>query len=416
MKWFTAVRGIIGAGAIVLAAQAGAAKAPHQVVLSHELDAARATQLADLVTRFNAQDKKYQVVIGTETEDAKTAPTMMVLDGEREDALLKSQKYRALYKVMAASGIKLGRTRGAAAIAAYTLDSRGRRIALPIGLHTPVLFLNRRAFQEVGLDPDAPPRTWKALQDALGKLFDAGYACPYTVSQPSWVMLDNASARNSVAVTQRAGRAESLSVNGMLQIRHVALMASWIRTRYMNLSSRGSEAESRFARGECAVIAAPSASWPTFNQTAGFEVGVSELPYYDDFPGGPGATLVDGASLWMAEGRKRNDYRAAASFVRFMLRPENQLAWQRGTGFLPLDTEGRIAVKADKQDLPSSLVARSQLGVGKEGKSSRVSDSAIPRRTAVRIILEEELDSVWADTKAAKQALDSAVARAAQAK
>ena len=341
---------------------------------------------------------------------------MMVVHGEPEEALRKSKKYRSLYRVMAASGITLGRTRGAAAIAAHTLDSRGRRIALPIGLHTPVLFLNRRAFQEVGLDPDAPPRTWQALQDALGKLFDAGYACPYTVSQPSWVMLDNASARNSVAVTQRAGRAERLAVNGMLQIRHVALMASWLRTRYMNLSSRGIEAENRFARGECAVIAAPSASWPTLNQAAGFEVGVSELPYYDDFPGGPGATLVDGASLWVAEGKKRNDYRAAAHFVRFMLRPENQLAWQRGTGFLPLDADGRIATAVDEKDLPSSRVARSQLGVGEKEKSSRVTDSELPRRVAVRMILEEELDAVWADTTAAKQALDNAVTRASQTK
>ena len=415
MNWINAARGIIGAAALALAAQAGAAKAPHQVTLLHDLDTPRAQQLADLVARFNAQDKRYQVAIGADEKDADGAPTMMVVHGAREEALRDSGKFRALYRVMADSGIKLGRTRGAAAIAGHTLDSRGRRLALPIGLHTPVLFLNRRAFQEVGLDPDAPPRTWRSLQDALGKLFDAGYACPYTVSQPSWVMLDNASARNSVAVAERSGRAERLTVNGMLQIRHVALMASWIRTRYLNLASRGVNAENRFASGECAVIAAPSASWPTFHQSAAFDVGVSELPYYDDFPGGPGATLVNGASLWMAEGRKRNDYRGAASFVRFLLKPENQLAWQRGTGFLPLDADGRIAETSDAQDLPSSVVARSQLGVGQKGKSTRVSESALPRRGAVRAILEEELDAVWADTKPAKQALDNAVVRAEKA-
>ena len=415
MNWINAARGIIGAAALALAAQAGAAKAPHHVTLLHDLDTPRAQQLADLVARFNAQDERYQVAIGADEKDADGAPTMMVVHGAREEALRDSGKYRALYRVMADSGIKLGRTRGTAAIAGHTLDSRGRRLALPIGLHTPVLFLNRRAFQEVGLDPDAPPRTWKSLQDALGKLFDAGYACPYTVSQPSWVMLDNASARNSVAVAQRSGRAERLTVNGMLQIRHVALMASWIRTRYLNLASRGVEAENRFASGECAVIAAPSASWPTFNQSAAFDVGVSELPYYDDFPGGPGVTLVDGASLWMVKGKKRNDYRGAARFVRFLLKPENQLAWQRGTGFLPLDADGRIAETSDDQDLPSSVVARSQLGVGSKGKASRVSETALPRREAVRAILEEELDAVWADTIPAKQALDNAVARAAKA-
>jgi sn-glycerol 3-phosphate transport system substrate-binding protein len=278
-------------------------------------------------------------------------------------------------------------------------------------MHTPVLYLNRQAFRQVGLDPDAPPRTWKSLQDALGKLYEAGYACPYTVAQPSWVMLDNVSARQNEAVTRLKGRAEELSVNGMLQIRHVAMMASWVRARYLHVFDSQHEAEQRFARGECAVIATSSADWPTLNQTAGFEIGVGELPFYDDQHSGVGGTLADGPSLWAAAGRSTNDYRAAASFVRFMLRPESQLAWQRGTGYLPLDAQGMVAAKAVADDQPNLRVAREQLRL-EESKPGPVKLGELPRRPEVRAILDEELAAVWADVKPAKQALDTAVVRA----
>ncbi len=416
MMRMKALRAVAGAFVLtVLCASAIAGDKRHAVIMTHEFDPARAALLTDLVTAFNAQDKRYRVELHRRDEAAGVKPTLMVLDGDDEQALVRSKKFKPMYSVMSASGYSLGRASGRAAGIGMTVDRAGRRLALPVGMHTPVLFMNRQAFREVGLDPDTPPRTWKSLQDALGKLFEAGYACPYTVARPSWVMLDNVSARQNEGVTRRKGRAEQLSVNGMLQIRHVAMMASWVRARYLHVFDSRVEAEKRFERGECAIIAASSASWPTFNQTAAFDIAVGELPYYDDQYGDVGSTLADGPSLWAAARKSRNDYRAAASFVRFMLKPENQLAWQRGTGYLPLDTKGMVAGKAVADDQPNLKVASAQLKLG-ESKSSSVKLSALPRRTEVRAILDEELAAVWADVKPAKLALDTAVVRASSVK
>ena len=383
----------------------------HAVVMTHAFDTLREARLTELVDRFNEQDKRYRVELVREDAATPSAPTLMVLDGRDEEAIRDSKRYKPMYQVMASTGYTLGRVNARAADIGMTVDAAGRRLALPVGMNTPLLFVNRQAFRDVGLDPDAPPRTWKSLQDALGKLYEAGYACPYTVARPSWVMLDNVSARQNEMVTQQQGRAERLSVNGMLQIRHVALMASWVRARYLHVFDSQAEAEKRFARGECAVIATSSANWPTLKQAADFEIGVGELPYYDDQGGGVGGTLADGPSLWAAAGKSTNDYRAAASFVRFMLQPENQLAWQRGTGFLPLDTKGMIAGNAVAEDQPNLCVARTQLRL--DGPQvSKVRLTALSRRPEVRAILDEELAAVWADAKPAKQALDTAVARA----
>ena len=48
------------------------------------------------------------------------------------------------------------------------------------------------------------------------------------------------------------------------------------------------------------------------------------LPYYDDVPARQ-HTLVDGASLWIGEGRKPAEYKAAAAFIQFLLTPEIQV-------------------------------------------------------------------------------------------
>jgi len=402
---------MIGALAtLAIASPLWAADKRHTVVMTHQFDDARAGKLAELVARFNESDKRYQIDLRSASEAGAEKPTLMVLEGEGEEALRRSRQFEPMYKVMSSSGVTLARAGKHDAGIGMTTDSRGRRLALPIGMHTPVLFFNEQAFRDVGLDPNAPPRTWKSLQDALGKLFDAGYACPYTVARPSWVMLDNVSARQNEGVTRRKGRSEELNVNGMLQIRHVAMMASWVRARYLHVYDSNTEAEKRFARGECAVIAGSSASWPTLHQSAAFEVGVGQLPYYDD-QGRVGGTLADGPSLWAASKHSRNDYRAAASFVRFMLKPENQLAWQRGTGFLPLDAKGVVTAEAVAKDQPNLVVASEQLLLGDKA-AKPVGLSELPRTVKVRAILDEELAAVWADVKPAKQALDTAVVRA----
>ncbi len=47
---------------------------------------------------------------------------------------------------------------------------KGRPYAIPTGVDDRLLFYNRQAFREVGLDPNHPPRTWEELQDYAKKL------------------------------------------------------------------------------------------------------------------------------------------------------------------------------------------------------------------------------------------------------
>lgn len=400
------------AGAQPLAQRAGQVT---ELELVHGLDAVAGEALQNLVDRYNEGRSDYRIVLSRRDWDSGDGlPHMLILGGEQEDRFLAgAARYRPLHQLMREAGIGLQTMRPPVMMSRKPVDAQGRLLALPVGYSTPVLYVNRDAFRRAGLNPDVPLNSWNDLQHALGQLFDAGHGCPYTVAEPGRVMVENLSAWHNVPVTARRGRSDAPSFNGMVQIKHVAMMASWYRARYLHIFGPAAEAERRFASGDCAVIAASSSSWAAFRRQSGLDVGVLRLPFHDDFVSVPQNTLADGAALWVAAGKRPAEYRAMARFVAFWLQPENQVAWQREAGFLPLNRAGLLAHQGEllADDLENVRVAVEQLSSRPATADSGA--SAIVGRDWVRRVLDEELSAVWADIKPAKEALDTAVMRSA---
>lgn len=393
-------------------APAAKASGPKEIRLVHPLDDQREQALQQLAARFNEQSKDYRVKVERGTWSDADAPAMMILQEEDAERFLSGPpRYKAVSAVMREGGVPLQAAKASAMITREFFDAKGQLAALPVGLSTPLLYVNRGEFARVGLDPNTPIKTWFDLQQVLGTLFDAGSTCPYTVSQPGRVMIENTSAWHNEPVAARVGKGERPSFNGMLQVKHVAMMASWHRARYMRIFDAESEAEQKFASGECAVIAAPSSKWSDFRRKAGFEVGIAPLPYHDDFTAAPQNTLADGSALWVAAGKQKAEYKAVARFIGFWLQPENQVAWQRESGYLPLNRAGVFAAQSDAlgPDLENVKVALAQL-VGKP-TTAESGAASFAGRARVLNIVDEELTAVWADRKPAKEALDTAVAR-----
>ena len=389
------------------------AAAQQQIELFHRLPDAKAAALKDLVERFNAQSKDVHVVLSA--ADWRTAaPHMLILEGDDEDAFVAGKpRFKPLHALMKESGVALQTLRPPAMMTRTPVDAKGQLLALPVGLSTPVLFLNRDALRRAGMNPETTrTNTWFELQETLGRLADTGHTCPYTVSEPGRVMVENLSAWHNEPVSRLEGKVTVPSFNGMFQVKHVAMMASWTRARYLHVFPQQAEAEQRFASGECAVIAAPSASWADFRRAGKVDVAVSRLPYYEDFPGAPQNTVADGPALWAAAGKKPVEYKAVARFVSFWLQADNQVAWQRETGYLPLNRAGLLASRSELlgDDLENVRVAVDQLG--NKPATAQSSSQPVVERQSVRRILDEELAGVWADEKAAKEALDNAVTRA----
>jgi sn-glycerol 3-phosphate transport system substrate-binding protein len=156
------------------------------------------------------------------------------------------------------------------------------------------------------------------------------------------------------------------------------------------------------------MLTSSSSLFATLPEEGKSNVGVSPLPYHDDARGAPHNTLADGASLWVAAKLNPAENRGAARFIGYVLGPEVQIELTLAGGFLPMTGVARTAAssKLMKPDLDGLQAAYEGLKGKAAAPAVRVSQIE-----SVRRIVEDELESVWADRKPAKEALDHAVER-----
>ncbi len=399
--------GALLAAALFAAAPVRAA----EVVLRHNLSGQAAAALIELANRFNAENKSDKVAVEhlSMVQDPRQLPHMALLDEEDYQKFFDTRpRMRSLQQVLAGAGVKISPAQFYPVIADTVDDAKGRMEALPLAMAIPVLYYNKDAFRKAGLNPDQPPRTWWEVQQAAGKLFDAGYRCPLTSSSPAWVHVENLSTQHSEPISARSrnGR-EQFSFNSLVHVKHLALLASWHKSFYFHYFGRGREADQKFALGECTMLTSDSALYKRLAGATAFEVGMADLPYYDDVrDAAPGRVLPDGPALWALAGKKKDEYRAIARFVAFLLKPEVQKEWVSDTHFLPMTPAAAASAEGEPEALRNAV---RRLGEKRYMTAARL--KLLPGFERVRSIMYEELEAVWANHKPAKEALDTAVRR-----
>jgi sn-glycerol 3-phosphate transport system substrate-binding protein len=314
--------------------------------------------------------------------------------------ILKSGAARPLWQLMQLEA------RYFPAVSGVLSDADGRLLALPFTAATPVLYYNRDAFRRAGLDPAKVPYTWYDMPDTLGALVESGERCALTTAWPSWVLVENMSAWHN----QRFASHGRLAFNTRLMVRWISTLASWHKAGYFTYSGRRNEAETRFAAGECAMLTSSSAAYADLRNKARFDLGVAQLPYYDDFDDAPQNTLVGGSALWAIAGNPASAYRGVASFFAWLSRPEVQTDWHQRTGDVPLTAAAdELSRKhGSSRRNPAHDIAVRQLLSRPTEDSGGIRLGGLRR---IRGIIDEELESVWAGGKAPLDALNAAVRR-----
>lgn len=382
------------------------------ISLRHDLEGRALDLLATQVLRFNDEQKgKAKVVLQDVrgVENKHVLPELALLDPDDSMEFFGSRpRFRPLHEVMREGGQKFDGGQFFPQVADAVDDASGRLQALPLGLSLPVLFVNRVAMRKAGLDPEQPIKTWWELQKAAGEVYDHGGKCPLTSGRFAWIHSENVSAQAGEVLTQRVGGAEKPLINGMVNVKHLALLASWQKSRYFHYSGPARDGYRRFLSGECAMLTGESSLYADARR-AGVDVAVQPLPHYDDvYAARPADVLPDGAGLWVLAGHKKDDYKLIAKFVTFLMRPELQKEWVKVTGYLPM-TPGALVALRDS-DIPPQLLdaAQKRLSVSRKG-STRPKHG--PLRDKLHEFLGEEVSFVWNSDRAAKEALDNTVRR-----
>ena len=416
--------------ACVLACACAPALAQWEIRVWHAMGGARGAELAILAERFNAAQQDYRVVLAykgtydetfaavlaTQRRWSWTAPPHVVQVNETGTAEMLARRGLVvpLWQVLRDAG---GRLDGyLPAIEAPFADAGGRLLALPFNAATPVLYYNRDALRLAKVAGAEPPKTWYEMPAVFAALAGTGYGCTYTTAFPSWVLLENMSAwHDQRFATHRNGmdgnNEARLAFNSRLMVRWISMLSTWREAGYFTYLGRGDEAEARFAAGHCAMLTSTSTSYAALRARAGFDLGVAQLPYYDDFDEAPQNTLAASAGLWVLAGKPHIEYLGVARFFAFIAQPRAQAEWHQRTGELPLTyaayeltrRQGFYAAN------PAQEIAVRQVLLKLPTWDSRgIRLGQFPR---IRGIINEELEQVWGGRKSALDALNAAVSR-----
>ena len=386
------------------------------ILLRHDLEGRTLDTLATLVLRFNdEQQGKGRILLQDSRglENRHALPHLALLDPDDSLEFFGGRpRFRPLHEVMREAGQKFDAAQFYPQVADAVDDAGGRLQALPLALALPVLLSNRAALRKAGMDPDLPVPTWWELQKVAGAIHEHGGKCPLTTARFAWVHAENVSTQAGEAVVGRVGRVDKVLVNGMVNVKHLALLASWQKSRYFHYSGPGREGNRRFLSGECAMLTGESSLYAEAKR-AGIDVGIAALPHHDDvYAAKPADVLPDGAGLWVLAGHKKDEYRLAARFMAFLLRPEVQREWVLATSYLPM-TPGAVMALRDS-GIPQPLLDAAQKRLSASNKGSTRARHG-PIRDRLHEFLGDEVAFVWTTGRPAKEALDNTVRRVNEA-
>lgn len=406
---------------------AASAHATTDITFWHSMTGALGDRVAGLADQFNKSQSEYKVVpvFKGNYDEAMAAAIAAYRAGKAPDILqvfevgtatmmYSKGAIKPVSQVMKVAGEKFDPSAYVPAVAGYYTAPNGEMLSLPFNSSTTVLFYNKDLFAKAGIDPKKPPVTWQDVTADAAKLKASGAACGFTTGWQSWTQLESFSAWHNVEFASKnngfGGLDARLKFNSPLHVRHINDMANWAKQGLFTYAGRKTEAEAKFYSGECGILTSSSAAYGNIAKNAKFKFGVGALPYYSDVPGAPQNTIIGGASLWVMNGKKTDEYKGVAKFFKFLSQPEVQAKWHQETGYLPITKAAYELTKKSGfyESHPGTDVSVKQMIVKTTEKSRGI---RLGNFVQIRNIIDEELEGVWTGKKTAKEALDEAVKR-----
>jgi multiple sugar transport system substrate-binding protein len=231
----------------------------------------------------------------------------------------------------------------------------GATYIVPIGVSTPIMYYNVDLFREVGLDPDAPPRTWAEAAEAAQVLHDAGYEgilWGWSITG-NWIfqtMLENAGGRLGEATPD----GYRVTFNDEAGVEVLTYLHGLTSTGLMPVTE---DLVQTFTSGRLGMFV--DSSFQRVNTPAGTnaEVRLAPIPTPD---GGPAISPAGGNGVMMFA-RDPVQQEAAWTFLRFLTGPEASRLVAENSGYTPPNAEGIEALKAANADDPDYQIVLEQV-------------------------------------------------------
>jgi len=316
------------------------------------------------------------------------------------------------------TGIRLDPAIYMPAVRGYYSLADGRMASMPFNSSTPIMWYNKKVFERAGLDPERPPETWEQVASAAEAIRSKGAAkVAVTTAWPSWVHLECFGAIHDVPFATRANGFEGLDAelvfNGPPIRSHISRLIDMAKAGTFTYAGRGAAGDSLFPAGDTGISFNSSGFRAAVVRDARFRFGTAMLPFDPAIKATPNNSIIGGASLWTmtAPDRTAAEYKAVASFLAFLARPDTDALWHQRTGYVPVTLGGAglslaqgYYARNPGADMPIRQLNRGEVTANSKGLR-------LGRLTEIRAIIEEEFETALQGKQDAATALDAAAAR-----
>lgn len=345
------------------------------VMFWHAMGGAGQEALEKIVDDFNAsQDEvqvnaeyqgsydealtKYQSVAGTDS-----APTMMQVFEIGTMAMINSGSIVPIQEFIDADGYDMSGLEENI-INYYKIDDKF--YSMPFNSSTPVMYYNKDAFEEAGLDPEDPPETFEEIEEASRAITEANPDMKgFALQAYGWLFEQLLANQGALLMNNDNGRTGIPTEIGFSEEEGKSIF-EWVENMiedgtFANYGTNGDNMVAGFVAGDVAMFLQSSASARDVIDNAPFEVGVAFLPYPEDKE--REGVVIGGASLWMMDGKPEEEQQAAWEFMKYLQTPEVQAEWHVNTGYFAInpDAYDEPIVQEAYEEMPQLQVTVEQL-------------------------------------------------------
>ena len=349
---------------------------PVNITFWHSESASANDNLVKLVERFNASqnDVKVQPIFqGNDLEvtfkaiasmPSGNVPTIAYVSDGYAQLMLDSGEITPIQEYIDQEDYDLSDF-APASIAYYMVD--GTLYSMPCGLAVPLMYYNKLPFQEVGLDPERPPRDLDEVRAASEKLVQRDSAGNVTrfglaLEIHGWFVRFMLAGAGELYVNNdngRAGVATEVAFDNEAGQKFFQWWHDMVQDGLaLNIGVDPTSANGLLAVGarKAVMVLSTSAALRSVMDVLekgieGVDLGVAPVP---GIPGKvpEGSPGVHGRSLWIMSARPEAERDAAWKFIKWFVEPEQQAEWFAGSGYLP--------VRNSAYDLPAAkdIIAR----------------------------------------------------------
>ena len=275
---------------------------------------------------------------------------------------------------------------------------------IPFQRSTPVLYWNKEAFAEAGLDPETPPATWEELAEfAQALTVRVGdeiqrYGVTISGGWNDWLFegFVRQNAGQLIDFHEREIKFNSPEAVGALEFWVELMQELKVGPPHSTWASTPPD----FVGGRTAMLYHSTGIMTFLKDSADFPFGAAFMPANETY-----GAAVGGGNFFIFKDIPQENKDAAWTFIHWITSPELAGYWSAASGYVAVreDAYETEAMQALVTEHPEYLVARDQLEFA-HGKMMA------PAYQRVREILKSALDDAQAGLIAPQAALDQAQA------